>query len=96
MIRHLLMFRWTDDSSPEDRTAALKALRAMQDTVPSIRSITVQEALNPGEQSFDGLLEAHFDDAEGYGAYLTADSHLAAWTQYLQPVCAGLSAIQVE
>ena len=96
MIRHLLMFRWTEDSSSEDREAALKALRAMKDTVPSIRSLTVQEALNPGEQSFDGLLEAHFDDADGYRSYLTAESHLAAWTGHLQPVCAGLASIQVQ
>lgn len=96
MIRHLLMFRWTEDSSPEGRAAALKALREMEHTVPSITSLSVKEALNPGEQSFDGLLEATFEDGDAYRSYLTADSHIAAWKDHLQPVCAALASIQVE
>lgn len=96
MIRHLLMFRWTEESSTEDRAAAVKALLAMKDSVASIRSISLDEARNPGPQSFDGLLEVHFDDDDGYRAYLTADSHLAAWTGFLQPVCAELASIQVN
>lgn len=96
MIRHLLLFRWTEDSSAEGRAGALKALRAMADTVPSIKSLSVQEALNPGEQSFDGLLEARFDDDDAYRSYLTADSHIAAWKDHLQPVCCALASIQVE
>lgn len=95
MIKHVLMFRWSEDSSAEDRAGALKALRSMQDTVPSVRSLSVREALLPGPETYDGLLEAHFDDDAGYQAYLVADSHLAAWTQHLQPVCAGLASIQV-
>ncbi len=96
MIRHLLLFRWTEDSSAEGRAGALKALRAMTETVPSIRSLAVREALNPGEQSFDGLLEVHFDDDAAYRSYLSADSHVAAWKDHLQPVCSALASIQVE
>jgi hypothetical protein len=74
----------------------VKALRGLKDTVPSIASITVQDALNPGDRSFDGLLEAHFQDADGYQAYLADDSHIAAWLNYLQPVSTELASIQVE
>lgn len=96
MIRHLLMFRWKQDSGAEDRAAALAALGGMRDSVPSVRALSLKEALHPGQNSFDVLLEVGFDDQDGYASYLSADSHMAAWTNFLQPVCADLASIQVE
>jgi hypothetical protein len=95
VTRHLLLFRWTDDSKPDDRAAALEALRAMKESVPEITSIQVQEGLGLSPGAYDGLLEAEFADLEAYGRYLVAESHQRAWTEFLQPVCAELASIQV-
>jgi hypothetical protein len=95
MIRHLLLFRWTEQSEAADRAAALEALRGMKETVPEIRSLAVRDGLAISPGAYDGLLEAEFADQDAYGRYLVAESHQRAWTEYLQPVCADLASIQV-
>jgi Stress responsive A/B Barrel Domain len=96
VIRHVLLFSWAEDSKPEDRAAALKALRALEDTVPEIQKITVQEGLKINPGTYDAILEAEFADEHAYRGYVVNDSHQRAWLDYLQPVCAELASIQVD
>jgi Stress responsive A/B Barrel Domain len=95
MLRHVLLFRWTEDSSEEDRAAAVQALRALDQQIPELRRLAVTEGLKLNPGSYDGLLEAEFDDEAGYGQYVKAESHQEAWLHRLQPVCAELATIQL-
>ncbi len=95
MLRHVLLFNWTADSKAEDRSAALTALRSLDQTVPEIRALKVEESLGLGPGSYDGMLEAEFADEDAYNRYVSAESHQRAWLDHLQPVCAGLASIQV-
>jgi hypothetical protein len=96
VIRHVLLFSWTEDSKAEDRTSALKALRALQDTVPEIQALRVTESLGINPGACDVMLEAEFADEADYQRYVVAESHQRAWLDYLQPVSAGLASIQVS
>jgi hypothetical protein len=96
MIRHILLFKWTEESDAASRASALSALRALDDTVPSIRRLSVIEGLGLGAATYDCLLEADFEDESGYGSYVVADTHQEAWKVHLQPVCAELASIQVQ
>lgn len=94
MIRHILLFRWTESSEPEQRQSALKALRSLADNVPEIRSLSVSESLGLGP-GYDGILELEVDDAEAFGRYVANESHQQTWLQDLQPVWADMAAIQI-
>jgi hypothetical protein len=94
VLRHILMFHWTEDSEPEQRQSALKALRALADTVPEIRALSVSESLGLGP-GYDGILEIEVDDVEAFGRYVHNESHQQTWLQDLQPVWADMAAIQI-
>ncbi len=96
MIRHILLFKWTEESDAASRGAALSALRALDKTVPSIRRLSVTEGLGLGASTFDCVLEAQFEDESGDRSYVVADTHQEAWKVHLQPVCAELAGIQVQ
>jgi hypothetical protein len=79
MIRHVLLFKWTEESDAASRAGALSALRGLDQTVPGIRQLSVTEGLGLGASTYDCLLEAHFEDESGYRDYVVADTHQEAW-----------------
>ncbi|HWE55299.1 MAG TPA: Dabb family protein [Acidimicrobiales bacterium] len=95
MLRHILMFKWTEGAEPEQRQIAVKALESLTDTVPEIRSLKVSESagLSPG---FDGVLEIEVDDADAFGRYVSNESHQQVYIDALKPVWADMAAIQVK
>lgn len=89
------MFRWTEGSKPEERTAALEALRSLKGLVPEIQQLAVEENLGMGPQAYDGLMEAEFMDEAAFHRYVENEDHQQVWIRQLQPVWADLAMIQV-
>jgi hypothetical protein len=77
-IRHVALFEYSEDASPEMVEAALAGLRALPAAIPTIRefSLTEDQGRRPG--SFRYCLICEFADLSEMQAYLDHPAHVAA------------------
>jgi len=94
MLRHVVMFRWTEATTAEDVAAVEAALRLLPAVIPEIRSYTMGSdvGVNPG--NFDFAVVADFDDEAGFVAYRDHPRHRAVITERISALLAERSAVQ--
>jgi hypothetical protein len=94
MIRHVVVFTWSEDADAERRAAALAALRRLEQDVGGMTSLVVADdaGLSPGNG--DTVLIADFPDAEAYSRYAGDPVHQAVLNEHVRPWLAGRSAVQ--
>jgi quinol monooxygenase YgiN len=69
MLRHVAMFRWKDEVTDAQKTAARDALANLQGQVPTLREMTVGFDIRRNPNNWDMVLVADFDDVAGLEAY---------------------------
>lgn len=96
MFRHVVLFKWADGVTEEQRQTIVAELRKLPGAIASVREYRVgpDAGLNPA--NFDFAVVADFDDADGYRAYRDHPAHRAVVEQYITPVVAGRTAVQYE
>jgi hypothetical protein len=96
MIRHMVMFRWTQEATQEQKQRAADELGRLPSLVPSLRAYHVGPnlGLNPG--TFDFAVAADFDDVEGYLAYRDHPERRSIVAQFIQPIAGQRAAVQYE
>ncbi|HXO23211.1 MAG TPA: Dabb family protein [Streptosporangiaceae bacterium] len=96
MIRHVVLFRWTPDATPEQQRRVTAELSRLPALVPSLRDyrLGANLGLNPG--NFEFAVAADFDDVDGYLAYRDHPSHRAIVAEFIQPIVAERAAVQYE
>ena len=94
MIRHVVVFTWSEDADAERRAAALAALRRLEQDVGGMTSLVVADdaGLSPGNG--DTVLIADFPDADAYARYAGDPVHQAVLNEHVRPWLAGRSAVQ--
>mmetsp|Transcript_86326 Transcript_86326/g.239388 ORF Transcript_86326/g.239388 Transcript_86326/m.239388 type:complete len:108 (-) Transcript_86326:129-452(-) len=104
-VTHIVMFGFTDATTPEQAQACKDALLAMPAEIGCIKAIKVGEDLKlPSGQnhpagknrSLVGIVE--FDSAEAYEEYAVHPAHLKVIAEYIKPIMepGTRSAIQFE
>ncbi|MHB8631040.1 MAG: Dabb family protein [Candidatus Limnocylindria bacterium] len=77
MIRHVVLWTFKDAVPQAEREAILAAIRALESTVPSLRSLEVGLNVSPARaQGYTHLLVETFDDRDGLTAYASHPDHL--------------------
>lgn len=96
MLRHVVLFNWTDEATTEQQRAAADEAGKLPDLIGSIRGFQGghDAGINPGNCDF--ALVADFDDADGYRAYRDHPAHRSLVEQYLNPIVAARFAVQYE
>ena len=96
MIRHVVLFRWTEQTTEEQKQRVAAELARLPALVPSLRAyhLGADLGLNPG--NFDFAVAADFDDAGGYLAYRDHPEHRAIVAEFIQPIVAERAAVQYE
>jgi hypothetical protein len=96
MLRHVVLFTWTEDTGPERRAEILAALRRLPEEVGGMTAFAVgpDAGLTPGNAHT--ALVADFPDAEAFGRYAADPRHLEVIAQHIKPFLAGRSAVQYE
>ena len=94
MIRHIAMFRFADDATPEQRQAAADGLRSLPDLVPSIRGFEVAVSLGIEPNGADLCVAALFDDEDGWRAYIDHPDHRRVADTLIAPYRIERSTIQ--
>ena len=96
MLRHVVLFTWTEDTSPQTREETLAALRRLPEEVggPTSFAVGPDAGLVPGNA--DTALVADFPDEAAFRAYATAPRHLEVIAAHVTPHLATRTAVQYE
>jgi hypothetical protein len=96
MIRHMVLFQWTEEATPEQKQRAADELGRLPSLVPSLRAFHLGPDLGLREGNFDFAVAADFDDLEGYLAYRDDPEHRAIVVEFITPIAAQRAAVQYE
>jgi hypothetical protein len=96
MLRHVVLFTWSDAADPDRRAAALAALRRLPEEVGGTTAFAVGHDAGLREGNADTALVADFPDTETYERYAQHPVHLAIIEEHVKPWLAARSAVQYE
>jgi hypothetical protein len=96
MLRHVVLFTWTEDTTPETRAATLAAIRRLPEEVGGMTAFDVGPDAGLKEGNAHTALVADFPDVDAYRAYATDPRHLAVIAEHVTPHLASRSAVQYE
>ena len=94
MLRHVVLFTWSDATDAERRTAAETALRRLREDVGGMTSLVVASDAGLAEGNADTVLIADFPDADAFRRYAQDPVHQAVLDEHVRPWLAGRSAVQ--
>lgn len=96
VIRHVVLWAFKDGVPRTERDAILAAVRALETSVPSLRSLEVGESVSPARaQGYTHVLIETFDDRDGLAAYASHPEHLPVLDR-LRDAAAQLLAVDLE
>ena len=96
MLRHVVLFTWTAETTPSTREAKLAALRRLPEEVGGMTAFAVGPDAGLVEGNADAALVADFPDVAAYRAYATDPRHLEVIAEHVRPHLAARSAVQYE
>ena len=96
MIRHVALFRWTEEATEEQKQRVAAEVARLPALVPSLRAFHIGSDLGVNPGNFDFAVAADFDDVDGYLAYRDHPEHRAMISQFILPVAAQRAAVQYE
>jgi hypothetical protein len=94
MFRHVVLFRFTPQTSEEQQQELARQLRTLPGAIEQIKAyhVGLDAGLNPGNYQF--AVVADFDNVEDYLVYRDHPVHRDIIAKYVQPVVAGRAAVQ--
>jgi hypothetical protein len=96
MIRHVVLFTWSDTADADRRARSIEALRGLRETVGGMTSLIVADDLRLAEGNADTVLLADFPDLDAYRTYQRHPAHVAVLDEHVRPFLAGRRAVQYE
>ncbi|MFB4268772.1 Dabb family protein [Nonomuraea sp. GTA35] len=96
MIRHIVLFTWTETATAEQKAAVTAELRKLPGLIPQLRSYTVgaDAGLNQGNHEY--AVVADFDDVDDYLTYRDHPDHQKVIADYIKPILATRAAVQLS
>jgi hypothetical protein len=95
MIRHMVLFRWIPEATPEQKQRVVTELGRLP-ALPTLRAYHVGPDLGLVEGNFDFAVAVDFDDFDGYLTYRDNPEHRAVIAEFIQPIAAQRAAVQYE
>jgi hypothetical protein len=96
MLRHVVLFTWSEDVDPATRAATLAALRRLPEEVGGMTSFAVGPDAGLVEGNAHTALVADFPDTDAFRTYAADPRHLAVIAEHVKPHLAARSAVQYE
>ena len=96
MLRHVVLFTWTEDTDPATREATLAALRRLPEEVGGMTSFAVGPDAGLVAGNAHTALVADFPDVEAWRRYADDPVHLQVIADHVKPILAARSAVQYE
>jgi hypothetical protein len=96
MLRHVVLFTWTDAADEERRSATVAALRRLPEEVGGMTAFAVGPDAGLREGNAHTALVADFPDVEAWRRYADHPAHLAIIDEHVKPWLAARTAVQYE
>jgi uncharacterized protein (DUF1330 family) len=96
MLRHVVLFTWSEAADAGRRRTTLEALRGLRETVGGMTSLTVSEDAGLAEGNAHTVLVADFPDADAFRRYAQDPTHQAVLAEHVRPWLAARTAVQYE
>jgi hypothetical protein len=96
MLRHVVLFTWSDAADEDRRAASVDALRRLPEEVGGMTAFAVGPDAGLREGNAHTALVADFPDVEAWRRYADHPVHLAVIEEHVKPWLAARSAVQYE
>jgi oligoribonuclease len=93
-VRHVVVFRWADDTTDDQVAAVTAALCELPRRIPEIRDYRVGVDLGVNEGNEQYAVVADFDSVADWRAYATDPRHQEIIAELIKPVLAERHAVQ--
>jgi hypothetical protein len=94
MIRHVVLFRFTPDTTPADVEAIADALRELPAAIPEIAAYSFGTDVGVNAGNADFAVVADFADIDAYLVYRDHPRHQAVIAERIAPHLAERTAVQ--
>jgi Stress responsive A/B Barrel Domain len=94
VFRHVVLFRFTPESTPDQQEAMLESLRGLPAEIPEIKGYQAGSDQGLVEGNWHAGLVADFDDQDGWRTYSTDPVHLQIIADQVRPILAERAAFQ--
>jgi Stress responsive A/B Barrel Domain len=94
VLRHVVLFTWTDEADESRRATTVEALRRLAEDVGGMTSLTVSPDAGLVDGNAHTILVADFSDEEAFRRYAQDPVHHAVIAEHVKPYLAGRSAVQ--
>jgi hypothetical protein len=94
MIRHVVLFTWTEEATDEQKTTVAKELSGLQAVIPQIRTLTLGADAGINHGNYDFAVVADFDSEADYLVYRDDTQHQEIIVKHIRPIMASRAAIQ--
>lgn len=95
MFRHVAVFEWTDESTPQERAAAVGALQEWAaGPATSFGRLTVGVDAGMAEGNGDVVVVMDLPDRETYAAYAADEAHQTLVREHVRPILRRRTAVQ--
>jgi len=95
-FRHVALFRWKPDTTPEEIARVAPALLALSTTLPRLRSYACGPGLGLTPTSYDFGVVAEFEDKAGWDAYMADQEHDRIRAELINPIVEARAGIQFD
>lgn len=95
MVKHVVMWKFKEAASAEDRLAMKRKLEALQGVVPSLLRIEVGLDQSDKAASMDMLLYSEFQTFEDLTAYAEHPQHLKV-VEFVKPLVSERAVVDYE
>jgi Stress responsive A/B Barrel Domain len=97
-LRHVVMFRFTDDATEEQRQALSRGLDGMPAATGAVRAEDYEHGCDAGinEASWDYVVVADFASVDDYLTYRDHPDHQALIRDLVQPIVGDRASVQYE
>ncbi|MGZ4726618.1 MAG: Dabb family protein [Acidimicrobiales bacterium] len=96
MLRHIAMFRFAPDTTPEQIEHMADGLRSLPGQVPEVRSFTIGRDLGLREGNWDYAVVADFADIEAWKVYAADAVHQQVIAERITPIITERTSVQFE
>ena len=96
MLRHVVLFRWSESTSDADVAAIADGLATLPAAIPEIDTYRFGRDAGINEGAYDFVVVADFESVDGYLAYRDHPTHKAVLAERIAPHIAERAFIQYE
>ena len=95
-VMHIVLFRWTDEATPQAVSAAMQALRDLGTKVPGILEISCGANFTDRGKGFTHGLVVRLTDQQALDDYGPHPEHQRVVTEHIMPIRADVLALDYE